>query len=143
MLSESERKVKQQLEDFNQSKRKIRNLKHELQELLELGTLPKHNNGGMPTAKGGHSSSPQEKFILKVEALQEKIVNAIDDALQKEHNFLESIESLDSLSQNLLMERYMQGKPMQQIIKEFNYSEKQIYNLYNKSYRELANNDVS
>ena len=57
MLNESERKVKQQLEDFNQSKRKIRNLKHELQELLELGTLPKHNNGGMPTAKG--VSSPR------------------------------------------------------------------------------------
>ena len=41
MLSEKGLEVKKQLEEFNQLKRKIRNLKYELQELLELGAVPK------------------------------------------------------------------------------------------------------
>lgn len=138
MLSESGQIVKRQLEDFNQSKRRIRNLKHELRELLELGALPKMGNTGMPSAKGGFTSAPQEKYILRVEALQEKIIGAIEDAITKEHNFLESIESLDALSQNLLMERYIQDKPLQKIIRDFHYSERQIYRMYNKSFEELG-----
>lgn len=138
MLSENGLKVKKQLEDLNQSKRRIRNLRNELRELLELGTLPKRSDTSLPSGKGGHPSSPQEKYLIRVEDLKEKISMAIDTALKIEHEFLDSIDSLDELSQNLLMERYMQGKPLQKIIREFNYSESHIYRIYNKAFEDLG-----
>ena len=139
MLSESGLEVKKQLEDLNQSKRRIRNLRNELKELLELGTLPKHSDYNLPSGKGGHPSSPQEKYLIKMEELKEKINMAIENALRIEHDFLDSIDSLDTLSQNLLMERYMQGKSLQKIIREFNYSESHIYRIYNKAFEDLGN----
>ena len=101
MLSEKALEVKKYLEDFNQSKRKLRNLKDELKELLELGALPRVSDGDMPGAKGGYKSSNQEKFYFKLEQLQEKITEAIDIALQKEHEFLDAIKDLDVLSQKI------------------------------------------
>jgi len=139
MLSESGIKVKIQLEDLNQSKRRIRNLKNELEELIELGSIPKKYDCNISHGKG-EPLSPQEKYVYKLDELTEKIFNAIDAAIQIEHDFLNSIDGLDTLSQNLLMERYMQGKSLQKIISEFNYSERHIYNLYNKSYEELSKN---
>ena len=138
MLSEKALEVKKYLEDFNQSKRKLRSLKDELKELLELGALPRVSDGNMPGAKGGYKSSNQEKFYFKLEQLQEKITEAIDIALQKEHEFLDAIKDLDVLSQNLLMERYMQGKPLKKIINDFHYSESTIIRNYNKAFETLG-----
>lgn len=138
MLSEKGLEVKRELEELNQLKRKIRNLKMELQELLELGALPQQADFRIPSGKGGAISSPQERYYIKVESLKEKISKTIDMALEKESKFLNDIESLDPLSHNLLMERYVLGKPLQKIIREFNYSERQIYRAYNKAFEDLS-----
>lgn len=141
MLSERGNIVKKQLEELNQLKRKIRNLKYEQQELLELGAIPKRANYNMPTGKGGVNSSPQEKYLIRVEELQEKIESTIEQALAKESEFLSSMEELDALSYNLLKERYVLGKPLQKIIREFNYSESHIYRLYDKAFEKLSKNN--
>ena len=66
MLSEKALEVKKYLEDFNQSKRKLRNLKDELKELLELGALPRVSDGNMPGAKGGYKlRRPTDQITLK------------------------------------------------------------------------------
>lgn len=141
MLSEKGQIVKKQLEELNQLKRKIRNLKYEIQELLELGSIPKRANYNMPTGKGGINTAPQERYIIKVEELQEKIEKTIEQALEKEQEFLKSMEELDSLSYNLLKERYVLGKPLRKIIREFNYSERQIYRLYGNAIEKLSKNN--
>lgn len=138
MLSEKGLEVKRQLEEFNQLKRKIRNLKYELQELLELGAVPKKSDLNMPTGKGGTNTAPQERYLLKVEQLQEKIDKTIERAIAKENEFLNSMEELDDLSYNLLKERYVLRKPLQRIIREFNYSESHIYRLYDKAFEKLS-----
>lgn len=140
MLSEKGMIVKKQLEELNQLKRKIRNLKNELQELLELGEMPKRSDYNMPTGKGGTISSPQERYLIKVEDLKEKIGKTIEQALEKENQFLTSMEDLDPLSYNLLKERYVLGKPLQKIIREFNYSERHIRRLYDNAIEKMSKN---
>lgn len=138
MLSERGNIVKKQLEELNQQKRRIRNLRNEMQELLELGALPQRSDCKLPSGKGGTVTSPQERYLLKIESLEEKISKAIDTALEIEDRFLESMDKLDVLSQNLLMERYLTGKPLKKIIRDFNYSERNIFKLYNKAFEQLA-----
>jgi len=137
MLSESGLEVKKKLEGLNQHKRRIRNLKNELRELIELGTIPQVSTG-MPSGKGGHPNSIQEKYLIRIETLQEKLEVEIDRAIEEEDAFLKSISSLDSLSQNLLMERYLQGKSLRKIVREFNYDKRHLYRLYNKSFERLS-----
>lgn len=140
MLSEQGYKVKKQLEELNQLKRKIRNLKFELQELVELGAIPKNSDLNMPTGKGGTNTAPQERYLLKVEQLQEKINTTIERAIAKESEFLNAMEELDDLSYNLLKERYVLGKPLQKIIREFNYSERHIRRLYDHAFEKMVKN---
>jgi len=137
MLSEDGKKAKQKLEGMNQSKRRIIYHVHEFDELVELGSIPKRFESNLPSS-GGNKLSPQERYLFRLESLQSKIKKLVDDAVQEENQFLEQIEQLDTLSQNLLMERYLQGKPLQKIIREFNYSESHLYRIYNKAFEEMG-----
>jgi len=76
----------------------------------------------------------------KYEQLQEKIDITIERAIAKENEFLNSMEELDDLSYNLLKERYVLGKSLKRIIREFNYSESHIYRLYDKAFEKLSKN---
>ena len=140
MLSEEGKKVKEELEKFNQTKRRLKNLQEEL-------LLWKNLNGALRSASleektmGGENAPYAEKRLIKIQELEQMISKTIDDALAMEDKFLEDIQGIDILSQNLLMERYMTGKPLKRIIREFNYSERNIFYLYNKAYEDLAKKD--
>ena len=137
MLSEDANQVKKELEMFNQTKRRLKNLQAELTYWLQFGGVVK-SPSLEPHMDGGITEPYAEKRAKKIEELQKLISEAIDSALDAEDEFLKNIQHLDPLSQNLLMERYMSGKPLNRIVKEFNYSERNIYYLYNKSFERLA-----
>lgn len=137
MLSEDAKQVKKELEMFNQTKRRLKNLQAELTYWLQFGGVVK-SPSLEPHMDGGITEPYAEKRAQKIEELQKLISEAIDSALDAEDDFLKNIQHLDPLSQNLLMERYMTGKPLNRIVKEFNYSERNIYYLYNKSFERLA-----
>ena len=140
MLSEEGKKVKEELEKFNQTKRRLRNLQNELLAWRDLNSALKSASFEEKTM-GGDTVPFAEKRLIKIQELEEMISKTIDDALAMEDKFLEDIEKIDVLSQNLLMERYMTGKPLKRIIREFNYSERNIFYLYNKAYEDLAQKD--
>ena len=136
MLSDEGKMVKKQLEDLNQSKRRLRNLQEELKSW--------QNTDGVGSASteqhvtGGEQCPFAERRAIKIEELKNLISQSIDEALTREDEFFKSIVSLDSLTQNLLMERYLTGKPLKKIIREFNYSDRQIYRLYDKAFEKLS-----
>lgn len=140
MLSEEGKKVKEELERFNQTKRRLRNLQNELLAWRDLNSALKSASFEEKTM-GGDIVPYAEKRLIKIQELEEMISKTIDDALAMEDKFLEDIDKLDVLSQNLLMERYMTGKPLKRIIRDFNYSERNIFYLYNKAYEDLAQKD--
>lgn len=142
MLSEEGKRVKQELENFNQAKRRLRNLQDELESWKRLDGVIKSSSLEQHVS-GGEIVSFSERRLLKIEELEKLISNAIDKALSLEDKFLRDINKLDALSQNLLMERYMTGKSLKRIIREFNYSERSIFYLYNKAYEDLAKKDKS
>lgn len=137
MLSEEGKRVKEELERFNQTKRRLKNLQEEL-------LLWKNLNGALRSASleektmGGENAPYAEKRLIKIQELEEMISKTIDDALAMEDKFLEDIQGIDILSQNLLMKRYMTGKPLKRIIREFNYSERHIFRKYNGAFEEIA-----
>ena len=138
MLSEEGKKVKEELERFNQTKRRLRNLQNELIAWKDLNSALRSASLEEKTM-GGDIVPYAEKRLIKIQELEEMISKTIDEALAMEDKFLDDIEGIDVLSQNLLMERYMTGKPLKRIIRDFNYSERNIFYLYNKSFEELAN----
>ena len=140
MLSEEGRKVKQGLENLNQLKRKLRNLQEELKSWQSLDGAVKSASFEQHVS-GGEVVPFAERRLIKIEELNELISKCIDDAIEKEDQFLREIESLDALSQNLLMERYMTGKSLKRIIREFNYSERQIYRLYDNAFENIGKNE--
>ena len=143
MLSEDGKKVKEKLEDLNQSKRRLRNLQEELRSWQCMDGV-----GSASTEQhisGGEVTPFAEKRAIRIEELKKLISNSIDEAIEKEDHFLRDISTLDSLTQNLLMERYLTGKPIKRIIREFNYCDRQIYRLYDSAFEKLSkkNEDVS
>ncbi len=139
MLSEEGKKVKKELEFFNQSKRRLKNLQNELAYWIQYGGVVK-SPSLEPHMDGGIAEPYAEKRAKKIEELKNLIGIAIDDALDAEDEFLKNIQQLDPLSQNLLMERYMTGKPLNRIIKEFNYSRAHIYRLYDAIFEKFPKN---
>lgn len=137
MLSEEGKRVKQELEDFNQVKKQIAICQGEVTYWKNLGGVLK-SPSLEPHLDGGVVEAYAEKQLLKIEALEKKISALIDKALALEDKFLQDIVDLDILSQNLLMERYMSGKPMSKIIREFNYSERHVYRLYDAAFEKLS-----
>ena len=139
MLSEDAQQVKKELEMFNQTKRRLKNLQTELTYWLQFGGVVK-SPSLEPHMDGGITEPYAEKRAKKIEELQKLISEAIDSALDAEDEFLKNIQQLDPLSQNLLMERYMTGKPLNGIIKEFNYSRAHIYRLYDAIFEKFPKN---
>ena len=137
MLSEEGKLVKQELENFNQAKRRLRNLQDELESWRRLDGVIKSSSLEQQVS-GGETIAFPEKRLLKIEELENLISDAIDKALELEDKFLRDIATLDALSQNLLMERYMTGKSLNRIIKDFNYSRAQVFRLYDVSFEKLA-----
>ena len=139
-LSEEGLKVKRDLEELNQLKRKIRNLREELNELITLGTLPS-NPSDMLQSHGGVRTSIQERYVFRLEDLESRLHMSIQEALKRERDFFYALDNLDSLSHNLLVERFVLGKSMDKIVREFNYDKRHLYRIYNKAYEKLANVD--
>ena len=136
MLSEDGRKVKRRLEDLNQSKRRLKNLQDELKYWESMDGV-----GAASTEQhisGGEVSSFAERRVIKIEELKNLISKSIDEVLAEEDNFFKEIITLDSLTQNLLMERYLTGKSIKRIIREFNYCDRQIYRIYDKAFEKLS-----
>ena len=139
MLSEEGKFVKKSLEQFNQAKRRLRNLQNELEYWKNLGGMVK-SPSLEPHLDGGQTEPYAEKRLQKIEQLTALINGAIDEALSLEDDFLAKIDKIDPLSQNLLMERYMTGKSMTKILREFNYSDRHIYRLYDSAFEKIAEN---
>lgn len=137
MLSEEGKVVKKSLEQFNQAKRRLRNLQSELEYWKNLGGMVK-SPSLEPHLDGGQVEPYAEKRLQKIEQLTELINGAIDEALGLEDDFLAKIDKIDPLSQNLLMERYMTGKSLQRIIRDFNYSRAQVFRLYDSCFEKIA-----
>ena len=139
MLSEEGKLVKRELEEFNQAKRRLRNLQEELSSWKRLDGVIKSSSMEQ-NVSGGEIIPYAERRLLKIEELENQISKSIDETLEKEDKFLKDISTLDALSQNLLMERYMTGKSLNRIIREFNYSRAQIFRLYDNSFEKLSKN---
>lgn len=139
MLSEEGKKVKSELERLSQAKRRLRNLQEELQNWEELSGVLKSSTIG-EVVGGGAREPYAEKRIIKIEQLTEAIEKAIDEAIALENTFLKHLSLLDPLSQNLLMERYMSGKSIGRIMRDFKYSRAQVFRLYDNLFEEVAEN---
>lgn len=137
MLSEEGKKVKKQLEDFNHTKRMLRNLQDELAFWEDLGNALKSPVLSEKT-NGGENTPYAEKRLVKIEELKDKISSIIDEAMLKEDALLQHIDSLDATSKTLLVERYLTGKSLKRIIRESNYSRAQTFRLYNFSFEKIA-----
>ena len=140
MLSEEGKKVKKELESLNQIKRKLRNLQEELMSWKQLdGTIKAA--GFEEHVSGGEVVPYAQRRVIKIEELERQISQAVDEAITYEDKFLKDIAALDVFSQNLLMERYMTGKSLQRIMREFNYSRAQIFRLYDGCFERLSVKD--
>lgn len=137
MLSEEGKRVKCELENFNQAKRRLRNLQNELESWRRMDRAVK-SASLTPHADVGESIPYAEKRVIRMQELENMIGNAIDKALELEDIFFKNIVFLDVTSQNLLMERYMEGKPLKRIISDFNYSDRQIYRKYDVAIEKIA-----
>lgn len=137
MLSEEGKKVKEQLEQLRQAKRNIHNLQQELKWWQEMSDFVASSSFNIKV-QGGQAIPYAEKRVIKIDELECKISEAIDIALKLEDEFLRNCSQLDSLSQNLLYERYLTGKPLKKIIKEFAYSERHVFRLYDDAFENVA-----
>lgn len=64
-------KYNELVELYKRKKSKSKSLVLELQELKELGSLPRGNNDGMPKSK--NNSSPVENYVLRVMDIQNQL----------------------------------------------------------------------
>lgn len=139
MLSDEGKRVKKELENFCQSKRKIENLKSELRYWENLGGAVQSASSEEHVC-GGESTPYAERRLMNIERLKDLISKAIDKAAELEDRFLNDLQQLDPLSHNLLWERYFTGKPLKKIIREYNYSDRHIFRLYDVAFEKISEN---
>lgn len=137
MLSDEGKFVKKQLEQLRFAKKNVKTLQNELKWWLDADNSLRASSFNF-RVKGGSQIPYAEFRVIKIDELEQKIDKAIQEALKLEDDFLYNVSKLDAMSQNLLYERYLTGSSLKSIIKNYAYSERQIYRFYEGAFEKLA-----
>ena len=127
--------VKRELQNLRHLRKKIKILNEELEELNELGKIPKKIV--YERTAGGISTAVQDKYLVLLEGLQENIELVIQNETVREKRILNAINKIDSELSNLLMDRYIRGKSIARLCNDYNYSRQSIHRLLKKGIKQV------
>lgn len=130
-----EEEVKQELRSLRHIRRKVKILNEELEELNELGKIPKKIV--YERTAGGMNAAAQDKYLISLEELQENIERVIHNETEREEKILQALNKLDTELSNLLMDRYIRGKSIARLCSEYNFSRPTIYRMLKKGIRQI------
>lgn len=130
-----EEEVKRELKNLRHLRRKIKILNAELEELNELGKIPKKIV--YERTAGGSTTAMQDKYLLSLEELQENIERVITNEAAREERILHALNKLDTVLFNLLTDRYIRGKSIARLCNEYSYSRDSIQRLLRKGMKQV------
>ena len=137
-------KFNELLSTYNSTKSRYKSLLLELQELKELGSLPRRGVEGMPSQRS--NSSPVENYVIRIDEIERKL-QEIDSKMLKIRNnlqiFIGSIED-ESIRQvvEICVFRNTRTPDWKKIARCVCYSETHTRRLYNKGLEAIQNLDM-
>lgn len=133
-----EEEIRRELKNLRHLRRKIKILNAELEELNELGKIPKKIV--FERTAGGSNTAAQDKYLLSLEELQENIEQVIKRETAREQRILHALNKIDTEFSNLLMDRYIRGKSITRLCNEYHCSRPTIYRMLKKGIKQIKNN---
>lgn len=130
-----EEEIRRELKNLRHLRRKIKILNEELEELKELGNIPKKIV--YERIAGGNNIATQDKYLLSLEELQKNIEQVIQNETAREERILHALNKIDTELSNLLIDRYIRGKSIARLCNDYSCSRPTIYRMLKKGIKQI------
>lgn len=137
-------KFNELLSIYNSEKSRYKSLLLELQELKELGNIPRRGVEGMPTQRS--NSSPVENYVIRVDEIERKLKDKDTHILTIRESLQKFIATIEDESARQVVEIYTfrntRTPDWRKIAQSVSYSETHARRLYNKGIEAIQNLDM-
>lgn len=129
--------MKQMLEEIGDKRRLANSLVRQIgQAREEADCLHGVNYSAMP--RGGENTPAAQRFVEKVERLEERLAAISDDLTAIEQAFDAVLDALTPQEQTVIRERYFLGKRWRVVQREMQFEEAQPYRIARSAIEKLA-----
>lgn len=133
--------INQLMVDIEAINYKIHKFETEIEELCSLCGLPRKFSGGERVNTSGHSA-PQEKFVLKLEELEEQVKILKDERQVIGDNLMLVIgDKVNLFEKRLIEERLINSKPWNEVTTWQGFSQGHIRRIYREAVTKLLTED--
>ncbi len=129
--------MKQMLDEIGDKRRLANSLMRQIgQAREEADCLHGVNYSAMP--RGGENTPAAQRFVEKVERLEERLAAISDELTALEQAFDDVLDALTPQEQTIIRERYFLGKRWRAIQREMKYEEAQPYRIARSAIEKMA-----
>ena len=137
-------KITLALQRMKETRYDIKNKQVELRELREVaGSVPAVS--GNVDKGGGGSGDRTSSLAIRIVSLEEEIAGLQEKYMRYETQLRNAIERLPAIECHILTMKFIGNMDFDEIAAEIDYSERQMFRIYNKAKKHLAEliDDVS
>lgn len=132
--------TKSLLKQLSEGRKLLRVLQRQIEEARTQAMLIPALSYEKERVKGGANTPVQQRFIERLERLEEQFSSALDKVCQAEDMIADNLQNLTTTEQTIIIERYMHGKSWRQIEKDCHYSEKHPFKIHNHAIKKISQN---
>ena len=130
--------LKKKLEELRSKKRRLRQLEMQIAEEKASIDGVQAVNYESSAVKGGTSNPIQQRYIEHMERLCADRNRVMSEVFELEDFLADHMKDLDPLEQNMLIDRYMNGKSWRKIQEEYGYEEAQPYRIVGGAIKKIC-----
>ncbi len=130
--------LKKKLEELRGKKRRLRQIEMQIAEEQASIDGVQALNYENSVVQGGTSNPIQLRYIEHMERLCADRNRVMAELFELEDLLSDHMKDLDSIEQNMLMDRYMNGKSWRKIQEEYGYEEAQPYRIVGGAIKKIC-----
>ncbi len=130
--------LKKKLEELRSKKRRLRQLEMQIAEEQASIDGVQALNYENSAVQGGTSNPVQQRYIEHMERLCADRNRVMAELFELEDLLSDHMKDLESIEQNMLIDRYMNGKSWRKIQEEYGYEEAQPYRIVGGAIKKIC-----
>lgn len=130
--------VKNLLRQISENKKLLRIIQKRIEETREQAKFIPSLCYEKERVKGGDITPVQQRFIERIERLEEQFSAAFEMVCQGEDMIADNMRNLTPTEQTIVIERYMHGKSWRRIEKEYNYTHDGCMSIHRRALKKIS-----
>lgn len=130
--------VKSLLKQLSENKKLLRVIQKQIEEVRTQAMLIPALSYEKQRVKGGESTPAQQRYIERLERLEERFNAVFDTICKAEDMITDNLKSLTPTEQTIIIERYMHGKSWKALQKEYKYSSDGVFKINSRALKKIS-----